>query len=289
MSIRSPIIASAAGCLDSSGLVDGLSLNAHHLRTLASQANRLLAKGQAGPCVSWPEAGLVSEIGSLAHEAVVGADWQRVWAPIPWMKMPGGGRADMRIWITSNSALEVSVTSMVQPTPGQPDNTASIAAGSMAAHSLDSFPISTGVEELLQVYLRGPGATSTLGETATYGSPNSSSNGPDGASPTTTWAVSQLNRLEVGEGTPSWVIDGGGLPTWSTTQHSLVFLDTAGNELIGARRITEVVAANVLHFMPVLSPEDYQRVMGLAAGWEIRQPPSYQLGSVSFRQRGWNE
>lgn len=301
MSIRTPIIASAAGCLDSAGLVDGMSFNAHHLRTIASQANRLLAKGQAGPVLSWPTGGFSSEVGATAHEAKISSAWEMVCPPIPWMKMPGGGYADMRLTIECDGDVQVSVTSSAAPVPGATNNTLSISAASMAAYSLDSIPIGRGVEEELRVYIRGELGTGSLGETASFGTPNSSASAPSAS----TWYIDGQGDLVQVVGPPTWVVDAPGIGTWATLQHVVIFLDVNGDPLVAPRRIVGVPASDRLLLNPPLvqttggtvgpggglsqPADDYRRVMSQAAGYEIRQSAGFQLGSIAFRQRGMSE
>ena len=64
MGIQDIETASAFGALDGDALTDGRALDAHTLRTMALQANRLVSKQQQIACLIWPEAATSVEGGA---------------------------------------------------------------------------------------------------------------------------------------------------------------------------------------------------------------------------------
>ena len=269
-SVYDPEIASAYGALDFDAALDGSAVTAHMLRAAARSMHRLLAKPEPVLAALYDTRASDFEGRSMTGPAL---PW---WTPVdawPVNAMPGRPTVDVRITlrVPSGTALRVQVATRAQPfDPAARSGrykTAS-ATGSWETIEFDGTPIDpSGVDELAVYVTAALG--STLGSTATYGTPNTGT------------VIEAFGDVMLTSGTStSWVVTAGN--TWAL-RHVVVFL-SGSTLLTGPRLITGVENGNTtipssLRFAPALAAGESARLSG--STYEIRALPTYRLAAVT--------
>lgn len=272
MGIQDVEIASAFGALDGDALTDGRALDAHTLRTMAMQANRLVSKQQQIACLVWPEqASTVEGVSQHVFEQVATFDdFAPIAPPIMTPKCPGltVGKVYIRAKIASGAKAVFAAQTTVEAPPDRHTVTAT-GTGAFANYTITGVEFQPGPIDTLTILARGDTARGTLANTGTYGTPNSASGA---VSASLSWRRDALIHT-----TANWTV---GPPNLATDGHYIQVLEDYGgsNErVLFRRRITGLPLVDRLEWAPELGDELYSQLVTKASNsastlqYEIRE------------------
>ena len=272
MGIQDIETASAFGALDGDALTDGRALDAHTLRTMALQANRLVSKQQQIACLVWPDvATTVEGVSQQIFEQVATFDaFAPIAPPIMTPKCPGltTGKVYIRAKIASGAKAVFSAQTTIEGPPDRHTVTAT-GTGAFANYTITGVEFQPGPIDTLTISARGDTARGNLANTGTYGTPNSSSGA---VSATLSWRRDALIHT-----TANWTV---GPPNLATAGHYIQVLEDYGgsNErVLFRRRITGLPLVDRLEWAPELGDELYSQLVAKAANsastiqYEIRE------------------
>lgn len=285
MSIFQPEVASLFGALDSLSIADGEALSSHLLRVLAMTGNHLTVKGQPLFNLPWPifQTITASGAGYDNFTALGWLSWVKILPTITIPKVALLNRASLRVSanVTNGQRIYLQFATLAKPFDRNQSINASsslgmLGTGAFANYDLDEVPISEGGFEQFEIYARGSHNSLTLGDTATYGSPNAG-----------TITETYADRILVG-GPPTW--NKGPNSTlrndWASGGHFVDFLDAGGNQIATPRQIigvgdVAVLASEVaLVFTPPLTPSEQQGVQA-ANHFQIVKMPGFTLSNIA--------
>ena len=284
MGIQDVETASAFGALDGDALTDGRALDAHTLRTMAMQANRLVSKQQQIACLVWPEVATTVE-GVSQHVFDVRSDFFEFAPIIPPLLCPKcPGLTTGKVYIRAKIASGVKVRFAAQTTLDRPADAHTVTAtgtGAFANYTINDVEFQPGPLDTLTISARGDTARGTLANTGTYGTPNSSS-GAINTSPVRSWRRDALIDFAA-----NWTV---GPPNLATEGHYIQVLEDYGgsNErVLFRRRITSLPLVDRLEWAPELGDELYNQLVTKAANtastiqYEIRDGATpYQVSQI---------
>jgi len=253
MSIFDPEVASAFGGIDSDAVVDGYACSAALQRAIAMVSNRLATRGHELFNYVWPEephsddgdSGLKDNM-----EVFLYPFWRPITPPIVVPKKPGLNRANlrMRVKVTSGDESEFQLETIDDPfSPTHGTHIAShTGTGSFAWVTLDDVPINVGSMERMRVWGRSL-SQGALGDTATYGSPNSAT--------LSAGAGDVLYRNAVKDVSNTWTAPP---DDWSSGGFMVWFEDASGNYVAVPRKITSTNLSNdEILFSPDLTDVEF--------------------------------
>ena len=289
MALRSPLIASTYGALDSDALADGRASDSQVLRTLAMGANRLVTRGQPLSSVVFnaieESLASVSQPGWHKGYGHPGA-WIQITPRLPITKRPLITAAKL-IFRMAASAGTISVQVATDAQPFNPDARPYDSQNifTFLGSDLDSpyteysdiknnIPLREGPIEHVTYYLRsdlGPtGGLAADGATGTYGAPNSGVSGD----------IDDVERNRIVVGGTSW--NAASDPdTWGKGGHALRFTTSVGTNITDPRWI---IGSNddTLFFFPPL-PDDGTLLEELKqAAYEIKKIPMWRIYSLNL-------
>jgi hypothetical protein len=267
-SIYTPEIASAFGALDSAAVSDGGALTAHVIRAVSRSVNRLLAKPETVLSAVYPTRG-----GTLEALAPTGRGYP-FWARVeswPIYSRSDRRSLDVRLMIqaTSGDVLQIQLCTSRSPFVAAPlagDYKTLTATGGYDVVEWDGLATAGGDDELT-LYIRGA-LSSTLGNTATYGSPNTGTvqevtSNPGGIR---TSALTAWNNTSL-------------LATWAWT-HVLVIL--SGSVLLTDPRLIVGVVGNApegqLELYPTIPINEADALRRTT--YEIRTCPLWRIAAI---------
>ena len=274
MGIQDVETASAFGALDGDALTDGRALDAHTLRAMAMQANRLVSKQQQIACLVWPEvATTVEGVSQQIFEQVATFDaFAPIAPPIMTPKCPGltTGKVYIRAKIASGAKAVFSAQTTIEGPPDRHTVTAT-GTGAYANYTINDVEFQPGPLDTLTISARGDTARGNLANTGTYGTPNSS-DAAINRTPNRSWRRDHMIDFAA-----TWTV---GPPNLATAGHYIQVLEDYGgsNErVLFRRRITGVPLTDQLEFAPELGDELYNQLVTKAANtastiqYEIRE------------------
>ena len=263
MGIQDIETASAFGALDGDALTDGRALDAHTLRTMAMQANRLVSKQQQIACLVWPEAATSVE-GVSQHAFDVRSDFFEfapIYMPILCPKCPG--LTVGKVYIRAKIASGVKVRFAARTTLDRPDDAHTVTAtgtGAFANYTIDDVEFQPGPLDTLTISARGDTARGTLADTSAYGTPNNNNAKSASASSVRSW-----RRDALIDQTANWTV---GPPNLATAGHYIQVLEDYGgsNERVLFRRaIANVRLADRIEWGRPLSRGLFEQLLAKTA------------------------
>lgn len=273
MTILLPAAATAFGVLDPDEIVDGRAFNAHDLRVITQQANRLIRKRNQVLNLVWPvNATTLDDVSQYQMEGIApGQGWGLFFPPVRAFKKPGLTTADCYLRANIPSGVEI-VFRVGSRAVNHPDQNLISAMGT-GAFEYYTGQITLHDSDVDQLWLYARGASrGDLIDTGTYGTPDS------GALDLTSSTGDRLydDALE---------IDGA---AWATGAVSLaqagayiVFYDANSRILAETGAISMVHPARV-EWAPALNSavaEEIRRqaLVGSGVTFEIRYLPTFAL------------
>jgi hypothetical protein len=249
MSIYTPEIATKYGALDSAGCVDKMPYSAHVLREIGRSANRLTAKGQALANLVWPTRDtLGEEDGALPFEGLAWPYWSLLIPRIPISKRPYLNRASFRcrLWVDDGKTAYLQFGTRASPfqsrrRAGGLNVLTVLGTGAWADYDLDGVPIHDGVEEHLEVWVRGAELGALMSE-GTYGANNAGA-----------WTGLWTGTME--DTGSTWNVSTVTVSNMSDGGHVLSLENVGGDALVSPRDIVANSATNI-SFLPHLTANE---------------------------------
>jgi len=256
-SIKTPEAASAFGCLDGDALVDGGALDAHALRTIATQANWLIRKPQILLNLVWPTGDYSysgDRMSKLASLKIPVERHTHLLPPLTIAQKPG--TRSITIAILSSHSLGIDLELRAK-TIEDPWGVSAVVTGTGAAQKT-TLSVATGTREpeVVTVELRAVNDVGGLMDTGTYGNPNT-------ATPNH-WGVYFIHDTSA-----NWATGPTGV---AAAGHYVVAKDSNGNAII-----VRDIATNDSDNIRWLAPAQGEYPIDT---YEIRQRPVFNLFQV---------
>lgn len=284
-----PEFASTYGCLDTDALADGQAAHSHALRELSRSVNRLLQ-------IREPVLNVVFDASTDQAELTNGSNYGHAnaveFAPLIFggalvQKKANHQYIDVRIIANFGANLPVTLhvrttqTDLTrQPTPQNPGVLNVIGSGNYQVYELKNIPASRNEVEHVEFFVKGSDS-GVLGDTATYGTPNTGSGD---------FSFNlQSGVLDVRGA--SWNTQNTGAASWADTgEHYVIIRDYETDTIImEPRKIIQVYRmahshTEILHFEPIYSygPQAFVNY-GTAPKykWEITKIIPYRVASIT--------
>lgn len=292
MSVYTPQIATSYGALDSNAFFDEMGVNAHILRVLARNANRLAAKSHHMFTLAWPSVQTGTAVPlqrRYQYAEALGTTWYQVIPPFKIPKKPGTEKMECRIRanISNNLRVVFQVQTIAAPfaeriDTANPNVVIVTGTDAVATYAIDNVPISTGREEVITLWARAVSA-GAVPSTALYGAPVSGTIGRISREQLILPQTTTLINWGAGTSTPDDFVSIG----------AVIQLSTLQGELVATRRLQDLNFDTVQNSVPVTSylgritfeaPLSDDQVARLRMGtWEIRSIPNYALTGFSGR------
>jgi len=276
MTIRTPEIATAYGCLDTSAAGDGGAMHAHTLRELAKNSNRLIARG--GPLLQLVFDASEDATGEISEGALKGFGlarwWQRIyWGPIVAPKKPTHTTAAIQVIckIEYGLGLDLYVHTSAEPFRREIEATSphilsmvGDGSGNYQTFSASGIPLGDGSTEQISLFLRAQ-THSGLAPSGTVGT-NAGTLSAAGDS------VGEHTLVDAGAAFQAAIAGNG---------YMLIFTDpTSGAPLAAPRNITYFASTTEIDFTPSLSVHELSLCTG--AAYEVHERYTWRIANLAL-------